>query len=116
MCTIGLETKGMLASTFGGRLNWQLSGGKFQAMRFSLIVAVFLGPLLCLGVAEAQSAPARILYWLACEAFTVSITLSCTVFRSPSSTLTLMPLLSYALSCSASYQSKSSPQFQLKTL
>jgi len=54
MCTIGLETEGMLASTFGGRLNWQLSGGKFLAMRFSFIFAVFLGPLLCLGVAKAQ--------------------------------------------------------------
>jgi hypothetical protein len=59
MCTIGLETEDMLASTFGGPLNWQLSGAKFLAMRFSLIIAVFLGPLLCLGVAKGQMVSMR---------------------------------------------------------
>src|SRR6266478_895434 len=83
------------------------------SLRFSRCSTVFPAHR-SLGLSAEICPPARILYCLAREAFSVSITVSCTVFRSPSSTLIRTPLLSYGLSCSASYQSKSTSESQLK--
>ena len=65
-------------------------------------------------VFSAELCPCRPNILLPCDVFSISITSSCSVFRSPAATLRGTPLLSYGLSCPASYQLRSMSESQLK--